>query len=114
MLLDRDEHESLLAFDRGQEAFFVRDDHLAGLTLLRIEEDSLNDIELAAMKLLVRRAKQLHQRLKGDCLLLSIDNLLGAHVVEYFETVRKQLVIHRHNLFELRFAAGVRRGSLCV
>lgn len=66
------------------------------------------------MKLLVRRAKQLHQRLKCDCLLLGIDNLLSAHIVEYFETVRIQLVIHRHNLFELRFATGVRRGSLCV
>ena len=66
------------------------------------------------MKLLVRRAKQLHQRLKGDCLLLGIDNLLSAHVVKYFETVREQLIIHRHNLFELRFTTGVRRGSLCV
>lgn len=114
VLLDRDEHESLVTFDGGQEAFFVRDDHLARLTLLRIEEDSFDDIQLAAMKLLVRWAKQLHQRLKGDCLLLGIENLLSAHVVEYFETVRIQLVIHRHDLFELRFATGVRRGSLCV
>ena len=44
MLLDRDEHESLLVFDRGQEAFFVRNDHLASLALLCIEKDSLNDI----------------------------------------------------------------------
>lgn len=64
--LNLQELKSFFILDRSNEAVFVALDDLCCLSLLPIEEGRVGEEQFASVKLVVRRAEQLHELMEGN------------------------------------------------